>query len=148
MRNNRFALYLHLVWATRDRNPLIMPRYEKAIYQCIVNQVKKQGCDVIAINGVCDHIHLLIKYSSTATIAKIVKQAKGVSSRFINKYLDVDDFFRWQMGYEAFAVSRWDLPIIVNYVRKQKKHHREDKLYCDLETIFDGKNVPEEGRLA
>jgi len=73
MRNKRLALYLHLVWATWDRNPLILPQYEKAIYRCIVNQVKKQGCDVIAINGVSDHIHLLIKYSSTATIAKIVK---------------------------------------------------------------------------
>ena len=71
-----------------------------------------------------------------------------MSSRSINKYLDFDDFFRWQMGYGAFTVSRWDLPIIVNYVRKQKKHHREDILYDDLETIFDGKNVPEEGRFA
>jgi len=148
MRNKRLALYLHLVWATWDRNPLILPQYEKAIYRCIVNQVIKQGCDVVAINGVSDHIHLLIKYSSTATIAKIVKQTKGVSSRFINKYLDVDDFFRWQVGYGAFTVSRWDLPIIVNYVRKQKKHHREDDLYNDLETIFDENNVPEEGRLA
>ncbi len=77
-----------------------------------------------------------------------MKHTKGVSSRFINKYLDIDDFFRWQVGYGAFTVSRWDLPIIVNYVRKQKKHHREDDLNNDLETIFDENNVPEGGRLA
>jgi len=125
-----------------------LPKYEKAIYRCIVNQVINQGCDVIAINGVSDHIHLLIKSSATDTIVKIVKQSKVVSSRFISKYFDVDDCFRWHGGYGAFTVSRWDLPIIVNYVRKQKKHHREDDLYDDLETICDEKNVPEEGRLA
>ncbi len=136
MRDKRLMLYIHLIWATWDRDSLILPPIEKAIYRCIVNQVQKLGCEVIAINGVSDHVHLVLKYPSTVTIAQIVKQAKGVSSRMTNKHLGMNGEFKWQVGYGAFTISRWDLPKIVNYVKKQKKHHNEDVLNSELERIF------------
>jgi REP element-mobilizing transposase RayT len=90
---------------------------------------------VIAINGLSDHIHLLIKFPSTVTVSEIVKQAKGVSSRLMNQYLMPGAHFRWQGGYGSFTVSRWDLPMIINYIENQEKIHHEECLNTDLESV-------------
>ena len=136
MWNKKLALYLHLIWATWDRSPRISPSIEKKTYRYITSQIHDLGCKILAINGMPDHIHLVIKYPSTLSVAEIVKKAKGGSSRLINQTLDVDELFRWQAGYAAFTVSRWDLHKIIKYVNNQKKNHADGILYSELDTIF------------
>ena len=133
MNNRKLAIYFHLIWGTQDRQPLIIKTIERQVYRCIVSQIHKLGCQVLAINGVPDHIHLVVKVRSTIPVAKLVKQAKGVSAKFVNDHLKVKERFLWQPGYGAFTISRWDLPMIINYVNKQKKHHHEEALMDELE---------------
>ena len=133
MSNRKLVIYFHFIWGTQDREPLISRENERRIYRCIVNQIRKLGCEVLAINGVPDHIHLVVKLRSTVAIATLIKQAKGVSAKFINEHLIEGDHFRWQSGYGAFSISRWDLPMIINYVKKQKEHHQEGELLSELE---------------
>jgi putative transposase len=133
MGNKKFSLYIHLVWATWNREMWISQSIERRIYRNIVDQVHHLGCQTLAINGMPDHIHLLIKYSTTVTLAKLMKQAKGVSSRFINDKSLVEDHFKWKIGYGAFTVSRWDICKIISYVNNQKQHHQIDSLISDLE---------------
>ena len=84
-----------------------------------------------------DHVHMVIKLSTTVTIAEIAKKAKGVSSRFINQKIQMEDHFKWQIGYGAFTVSRWDTDKVIQYVRNQKSHHECGDLIRRLETSFD-----------
>lgn len=136
MGDKKLDLYIHLIWAIRDQSPRITPFLEKKIYRYITSQVHRLGCEILAINGMPDHIHLVLKYPSIFSIAEIVKKAKGGSSRLINQTLKDDELFRWQAGYAAFTVSRWDLQKIIKYVNNQKKNHAEGILYSELETIF------------
>ena len=131
--HSKARIYVHLIWGTQDREPFISNIIERRLYRCIVSQVQKLGCQVLAINGVPDHIHLVVKVRSTVPIAKLIKQAKGVSAKFINDHFQAEDNFRWQSGYGAFTISRWDLPKIINYVKKQKIHHHERALLEELE---------------
>ena len=137
MGNNKIALYLHLVWATWDRTPWISPNIEQRIFRNIVSQAHLFNCKVLIINGMPDHIHLVVKYPTTITVADLVKKAKGVSSRFINQKQFLDVPFKWQIGYGAFTISRWDLHKIINYVKNQKIHHSVGNLKVDLEAILD-----------
>jgi REP element-mobilizing transposase RayT len=137
MRRNKLALYVHLVWATWDRLPLILPDVERRLYRNIESEVRKMGCVVLALNGTVDHVHLVISTTATIAIADLVKQIKGVSSHFVNEVLRPETQFKWQGGYGAFTVSRWDLPIVVGYVKKQKEHHRADDLLVELEEAFE-----------
>jgi REP element-mobilizing transposase RayT len=82
------------------------------------------SCKVLAINGTADHIHVVLKIPSTITIAKLTKQLKGVSSHFINDKLLKDTKFKWQGGYGAFSISRWDVKKMIAYVKNQKEHHK------------------------
>lgn len=129
------SVYLHLVWGTWDRMMWIGPAIERRIYRMIVSATRNLGCTPLAINGMPDHVHLLIKYPTTVTIAEIVKRAKGTSSRLINKYELISDHFQWGKGYGVFSISRWDTDKIVNYIQGQKGHHQRGYLIEDLETL-------------
>ena len=129
------SVYLHLVWATWDRNMWINPGIEQQAHRMIISATKNLGCSSLAINGMPDHVHLLVKLTSTITIAELVRRAKGTSSRLINQNYFVDDHFRWGIGYGAFSVSRWDTDKVVNYIRHQKEHHQSGYLIEDLESL-------------
>lgn len=133
MRNRKRVIYYHLVWNVSDEDTLISKDIERPLYRCIVDQIQKLKCQVLAINGIPDHIHVIVKVKSTVSIAHLVKQAKGVSSKFVNDQLINNGCFRWEPGYGAFTVSRWDLEKIINYVKKQKTHHQVGLLLEDLE---------------
>jgi putative transposase len=137
MRRNKLALFLHLVWATWDRLPLITPRIERRLYRCVENEARDQGCAVLALNGVTDHVHLVISFPTTITIANLVKQIKGVSSHFVNAVLSPDTRFKWQGSYGAFTVSRWDVDKIVRYVKRQKEHLAANDLRAEWEEAFE-----------
>jgi putative transposase len=146
MPKKRIAAYLHLVWATWDRKLWITSDIERQVFRIIVSQVSQLGCKTIVINGMPDHIHILLKFPTTITIAELVKKSKGVSSRYINQSLIPDDHFKWQIGYGAFTVSRWDTDRLKKYINRQKQHHNEGNLIRDLEEIKE--SVPGEGRSA
>lgn len=135
MTSSAKAVYLHLVWTTINREMLITPQIERIIHRCIVNQVNRLGCTTLAVNGMSDHIHLLVKFPTTVTIAQCVQKAKGVSSKLINENYSPQPPFRWQAGYGVYSVSRWDTEKIKNYVINQKNHHQSMKLITYLEKI-------------
>mgnify|MGYP005854358349 CR=1 FL=1 len=137
MRRNKLRLYLHLVWATWDRLPLITPDIERRLYRCIESQAQEQGCKVLALNGIADHVHLVVTFPTTITIADLVKQVKGVSSHFVNEVLAPPTQFKWQGSYGAFTISRWDVDKIVQYVRGQKEHHAANTLRPEWEEAFE-----------
>lgn len=137
MRRNKLRLYLHLVWATWDRLPLITPEIERRLYRCIESEAQGQGCKVLALNGIADHVHLVVSFPTTITIADLVKQVKGVSSHFVNEVLAPPMQFKWQGSYGAFTVSRWDVDKVVQYVKRQKEHHGADTLWPEWEEVFE-----------
>ncbi|GAB4564978.1 MAG: IS200/IS605 family transposase [Anaerolineae bacterium] len=137
MRQDTIALYIHLVWATWDRLPLISPEVERPLHRAIAAQIQKMGCTLIALNSVPDHVHILVRIPSTLSVATLVKQIKGVSSHFVNEVLKPPHTFKWQGFYGAFSVSRWDVDRVANYVRRQKEHHNIGDLIEALESTSE-----------
>jgi REP element-mobilizing transposase RayT len=133
MRHNKLALYLHLVWATWDRLPLIKPEIERRLLRNIESEALGQGCTVLAINCTEDHVHVFLAMPTTVSIADLVKQMKGVSSHFANDELKLAYQFKWQGSYGAFTVSRWDVDKIKQYVKSQKEHHATGELMREFE---------------
>ncbi len=137
MRRNHLELYVHLVWATWDRMPLIGPGIERETYRLIESEARKVGCKVLALNGTQDHVHHVISLPATVTIADVVKQVKGVSSKFIAEAQPVGQLFKRQANYGAFTVSRWDLDRVIGYVEGQKAHHNAGEVVEDWERAVD-----------
>jgi len=138
-RCDKVEIYLHLLWTTRDREPLISPDWEEELYAVMHEMLERHRCGLVAIGVVEDHVHLLVTFHATTTIGGLVKDVKGASSRFASER---DPAFKWRPTYAAFSVSRWDVNKLKNYIRGQKAHHAagsgNELLECfDEEYFYD-----------
>jgi REP element-mobilizing transposase RayT len=116
-------IWIHAIWATKERMPLIYSTVENKIYQFISEQLREHGCPVRIINGMPDHIHCLFLLSPQKSIAEVVKQIKGRSSHYINQNNLVTEKFAWQTGYAAYSVSESVVDKVFQYIKNQKQHH-------------------------
>ena len=78
----------------------------------------------MAIGGTLDHVHLLVRFPTTLSVAKLAKEVKGVSSHLVTHVLRPGEFFKWQGGYGAFTLRKKDVPVVQRYIQKQKEHHQ------------------------
>ena len=101
-----WRLYYHLVWATKERQPLINPEKETTLYHYIISKADSLGCIVHAIGGVEDHIHLLVSIPPTLAIADFVRNLKGSSSHYLNQLTVSANKFGWQEGYGVFSLLK------------------------------------------
>ena len=128
-------LHLHLVWATWDRQPIILPEWKAAISACIQAECREMKVTVIAQYAMPDHVHLLVRFPTTVTVAAIAKQVKGASSHLITHRVAPGEWFKWQGSYGAFAVSKRELPCVQTYIRDQEQHHRHQTLNQEWEEL-------------
>ena len=126
-------LYVHLVWATWDRQPLINPALERALYACIQGECRGLRAEVVAIGGVEDHVHVLVRMPPAVSVSKLVQQAKGASSHMATHCVPGAAGFRWQARYGAFSISTDEVPRVTDYIRGQKQRHHEGNLDRDYE---------------
>ncbi|WP_013322364.1 IS200/IS605 family transposase [Gloeothece verrucosa] len=133
MTRNFTQLYVHCVWATWDRLPLMTPDIQEIIYNAIARQCKQLNCQVIAVGGIADHIHLLTNFPTTITLSKLIGEAKGSSSHLITHEIKPNEFFKWQGGYGVFTVSHSNIDQVANYIRNQPQHHQQKQLISDWE---------------
>ena len=133
-RRSKAEIYIHVVWATTRRSPFLAPaEIERRVHRCIHRAAERLGCTVLAINGMPDHVHLLVQIPAKLSVADLAQGVKGNSSRFANARLDLEDPFDWQDHYGAFSVSKRDVPKVKAYVQNQKRHHAAIKLWPALE---------------
>ncbi len=133
MRAPYAQLYLHLVWATWDRLPRITPELQPRIYSALHAHGTRLNADVLAIGGMSDHVHLLVRFPTTISISDLVQKLKGASSHLVTHVIRHPDPFKWQGGYGAFTLSRSLVPRVRAYVLNQERHHREGTLSRSLE---------------
>jgi len=129
-------LYVHCIWATWDRSPLLTPDIESRIYESMAAKCLELRCDAIAIGGDLDHVHLLAKFVSTISIAELVQGVKGSSSHLMNHEIAPKREFRWQGSYGAFTVSPNGVKQVTEYILNQKIHHSERRTFEDWERCY------------
>jgi REP element-mobilizing transposase RayT len=118
-------IWIHAIWSTKERVPLIHQNIEQKVYQFMSEQLREQGCPVRIINGMPDHIHCLFLLSPQKSIAEVIKQIKGSSSHYINQNNLISDKFAWQVGYAAYSVSESVVEKVFQYIKNQKQHHQK-----------------------
>ena len=131
--NSYVCIYVHIVWATWDRLPLLTPEIESQIHAAIVAKCKDLHGIPLEIGGTANHVHLLIRMSAIVSIAQLVKEMKGVASHLVNHNIAPGSDFRWQGAYAAFSVEADRVGSLRAYIRNQKCHHNEDTLILEWE---------------
>ena len=135
-----WRLYYHLVWATKERHPLILPRYENDLYNYIIGKSDHFGCIVHSVNGMPDHIHVIVSIPPKISISEYMQKIKGSTSHYLaEKYFNS---FQWQKGYGVFSISYNNLERAIKYVNNQKEHHANSTIIDILEDTKNDDDPP------
>ncbi|WP_026727382.1 IS200/IS605 family transposase [Flavobacterium denitrificans] len=124
MANTYSQLYIHIVFAVKGRENLISKNWKDEIYKYITGIVTNKGQKLIAINGMPDHIHILIGLKPDKSISDLVRDIKANSSKFINAKRWINGKFEWQNGFGAFTYGHSQLTNIIKYIENQEEHHK------------------------
>lgn len=118
-------IYIQIVFAVKGRDHLIHPAWETDLYKYITGIVLNKGQKMLAINGVSDHIHMLISIRPSCCLSDLVREIKKSSNDYINYNRFTPYKFRWQEGFGAFSYSQSAVDNVINYIKRQKEHHGE-----------------------
>ncbi len=125
MANTYSQIYIHIVFAVKGRQNLISKEWKEELYKYITGIVRNKDQKLIAINGMPDHIHILIGLKPSKSISDLTRDIKANSSRFINEKQWVNGKFEWQTGFGAFSCGQSDVSTVIQYIQNQEIHHCE-----------------------
>ena len=125
MANTYTQLYFHVVFAVTGRDNAISPNWKEDLYKYISGIISNHEQKLMIINGMPDHIHLLIGTKPNCNLSDLVRVIKSNSSKWINEKSLVRGKFEWQTGFSAFTVSQSVVPSVVEYIKNQEKHHKK-----------------------
>lgn len=117
-------IYIQIVFAVKGRNNLISVKWKDELYKYITGIITNEGQKLIAVNGMPDHIHILIGLKPTIALSNLVRDIKANSSRFINDKQWIAGKFEWQQGFGAFSYSHSQLKNVITYIERQEEHHK------------------------
>ena len=129
-----WRLFYHVVWGTKNRLPLIESAWEDDLHGYIWGKATALECIPHAINGMSDHLHVVISVPPKLSIATVIGKLKGSSSHHVNERC-MDSAFAWQAEYGILSFSERSLSRVVDYVKNQKKHHAENTLNMAMENF-------------
>ncbi|MFA6222140.1 MAG: IS200/IS605 family transposase [Desulfomonilaceae bacterium] len=124
MPHSTTRVIIHLVFGVKNSENWITPEIQYELHGFMWGMLQNNRCDVIAINGVANHVHLLFVLSRSQSLANIVGRLKKGSTDWLKKQSDEFAHFAWQTGYGAFSVSCSDVGQVEQYIRNQQNHHK------------------------
>lgn len=125
MANTYSQIYLHIVFAVKFRKRQIHKDWKEQLYKYICGTVNNKDEKIFAINGVSDHIHILISIKPNTHVSDLVRDIKVNSTKWINGHKLVSGNFAWQEGFGVFSVSRSQITKVIGYIDKQEAHHQK-----------------------
>ena len=118
-------LYIQYVFAVKGRQNLIQSSFEKEVYSYIAGIIRNKGQKPLAVNGMPDHIHVLVGLKPVKEITDLIGDIKNNSTNFVNEKGLLKQKFAWQEGYGVFSYSESNYGKVIEYIKNQKQHHKK-----------------------
>lgn len=118
-------ILLHIVFSTKNREPLIRPAIENELYAYMASICNEYRCHAHKIGGVANHVHIACNLARTIAVSDLLEEVKKSSSKWIKTKGNAYQKFFWQNGYGAFSFGMSQLPTVIKYIENQREHHRQ-----------------------
>ncbi len=125
MANTYTQIFLHIIYVVKGRQNLIPSNKKEELFKYTAGIIKQKGHKVYIINGMSDHVHILLGYNPNESLSDLIKEIKRCTSIFINNNKWLRGRFEWQTGYGAFSYSKSQVDKIYNYIQNQENHHKK-----------------------
>ena len=130
------SVLIHLVYSTKNREPVLTPEIEPELYAYQAAVFREMDCPALIINGTADHVHALFRLARTIAICDLVEEVKKRSSKWIKTKDTTFARFQWQLGYGAFSIGESGVGATRQYIANQKEHHREKSFRDEFRTFL------------
>jgi len=140
MANTYTQIHIHAIFAVQNRLSIIKDEWQNDLYSYITGIVTNHGHKMMQINGMPDHVHMLIGLRPVQSLSELMKYVKQDSTKWINQNRFINGRFSWQEGFGAFSHSKSQIPGVIKYIREQEEHHRKSTFreeYTDFLEKFD-----------
>jgi len=126
-------ILLHIVFSTKRREAWITPDIKPRLYDFIGGIIRAENGGLLAIGGVEDHVHLLVRWNTDKSVGDLMRNVKARSSMWVHQTFPGLREFAWQSGYGAFSVSDARADAVSRYIERQEEHHRTSSFLEEFE---------------
>lgn len=125
MAHSYTKILVHYIFSTKNREKIMTSELQERLWPYMGGIARENNLKALAVDGIEDHVHLLISLPATLSISKAIQLIKGGSSKWVHDTLPNHNNFKWQEGYGAFSVSISHVEDTIAYINTQKEHHRK-----------------------
>ena len=136
------SLLCHIVFRTKYSNETINEEHEDKLYRYMWGFIKNHKCVLYRINGLPDHIHILVQLHPSIAVSDFVKQLKNATNQWLKENREFfPDFESWGRKYFAMTYNYRDKDMIINYIKNQKEHHKAEKTSDEVRRLSNENNI-------
>lgn len=129
---------VHLVWGTKDREPVLADKKRKILFEHIRANAKEKKVYIDTLGGYTDHVHCLLSLGGDQTISKVAQLIKGESSFWANQENLILPKLIWAEDYFAASVSESAVQKVRDYINNQEEHHKKITFAEEYEKFLKG----------
>ena len=132
---SKTRLLTHVVFSTKNRSPSIPLLRKRDLYRFIHGILENNRCKTLRINGMSDHVHILLDLHPSIALAQLIKTVKQSSALWMKSSPYFNMFDGWNAGYYASSISPCEAEACINYIKKQEEHHAGKELLEELKGL-------------
>ena len=129
--------YVHLIWSTKNREPIIDKNIKDDLHAYMAGICNKLECYAMEIGGIEDHVHIVCKLFRKLPLMKLIEEVKSHSSKWMKTKGDQYQNFYWQNGYGAFSVNPKEIDVVINYIKNQEEHHKKQTFQDEYKAFLN-----------
>ena len=122
-----YSCQYHVVWCSKYRRPVLTGAVEKRLKNLVRDTARQKRAEVIELEVMPDHVHLLMEVDPQYGIHRMVRQWKGRSSHVLRREfpsLASRLPTLWTNSYFVSTVGGSPLAGINQYIENQKRSER------------------------
>ena len=139
-------IFYQIVFSTKNREMSISEEHEEELYKYIWGIINNHKCKLYRINSMPNHIHIFSDLHPSVSLSDYVKAIKVASSIWMKETGHFQQFAGWQEGYGAFTYSIRERDMIIDYVKNQKEHHRQENFYDEYKRLLEEHGIAFDGK--
>ncbi len=139
-------IYIQYVFAVKGKQNFLLPSFEQEVYKYMAGIIKEKDQKPLAINGMPDHVHILVGLKPVMRISDLIRDIKNNSTNFINSKNWLKQKFSWQEGYGVFSYSQSNFGNVINYIKNQKIHHAKFSFRKEYMSLLKRFEIPFEDK--
>lgn len=123
-KNIVYSCKYHVIWCPKYRRKVLVNGIDERLKEVLLETIKETNSEILEIEVMPDHVHLILDVDPQYGITKVIKQLKGRSSNILRKEFPI---LRsriptlWTNSYFVSTVGGVTLDIVKKYIEDQKK---------------------------